>query len=376
VTRERPQVVEKRTSTLHDFPYEGAGRKCYHAWIINVAPPGRAHCVHNCTFCYAREAIYSDLGDVQKVYGNLPELVERDLEKLTLAPPVLLCTTSDPCQPVPEVRRETSRLVELLMRYGVSFAVTTKGDPLFLGELPGFWEYERKCLAISIEGPPEVLRLLSPGAAPYATRLRAVRTAAANGTDVAVRLDPYFKHVLRGLYGDSWWERTEQLLDQFAEAGAGHVTASTGRLDGRRSRGSSESMRERVLSLVWTGGSAEAAEEMARDYVFGWSGTCRGYVLRDDLRRELHARLRVASEQRGMTYATCQELPASVSDTPGIPHCSGFALPFVRKGADGKFHAVEGCTANCHVTCAGKTDPPCGQPELAEARPYRRGSLR
>ncbi len=77
-----------------------------------------------------------------------------------------------------------------------------------------------------------------------------------------------------------------------------------------------------------------------------------------------------------MTYATCQELPASVSDTPGIPHCGGFALPFARKGADGKFHAVEGCTANCHITCAGEADPPCGRPELAEARPYRRGSLR
>ncbi len=376
MTREPPQVVEKRTSTLHDFPYEGPGRKCYHAWIINVAPPGRAHCVHNCTFCYAREAIYSDLGDTQKVYGNLPELVQRDLERLTLAPPVLMCTTSDPCQPVPEVRRQTSRLVELLMRYGVSFVITTKGDPLFLGAVPGFWEYEPKNLAISIEGPPEVVHLLSPGAARHSARLRAVRTAARAGTDVTVRLDPYFMHVFRGLYGDLWWERTERLLDEFAEAGAGHVTASTGRLDGRRAGGSAESMRARILSLVRFRVSAEAADQMAREYVSGWSGTCRGHVLRDDLRRDLHARLRAACEERGMTYATCQELPASVSDTPGIPHCGGFALPFARKGADGKFHAVEGCTANCHVTCASDPDPPCGRPQLAEARPYRRGSLR
>ncbi len=69
-----------------------------------------------------------------------------------------------------------------------------------------------------------------------------MRTAAARA-NVAVRLDPYFRHVLRGLYGESWWKRTEQLLDGFADAGAGHVTASTGRLDGRRARGSSESMR-------------------------------------------------------------------------------------------------------------------------------------
>ena len=132
----------------------------------------------------------------------------------------------------------------------------------------------------------------------------------------------------------------------------------------------------RVLSLIRAEVSPSAADEMARDYVFGRSGTCRGYVLRDDLRRELHAKLRAACEERGMTYASCQELPASVSDTPGIPHCGGFALPFTRKGPDGRFHAIEGCTANCHVTCAANPQPPCGRPELAQARPYRRGSLR
>ena len=376
MSQHAPEVIDKRTSTLHDFPYKGAGRKCYHPWIINVAPPGRAHCVHNCTFCYAREAIYSDLGEVQKVYGNLPQLVERDLQRLSLVPPVLLCTTTDPCQPVREVQEQTSRLVELLMRYGVSFVITTKGDPLFLGELPGFWEYEPKYLAISIEGPPEVLRLLSPGAAPYETRLAAVRAATDRGGKASVRLDPYFVHIYRGLYGDLWWERTETLLDEFAEAGAGHITASTGRLDNRRSAAVPEPMLERVLSLVRSQVSASAADEMARDYVFGRSGTCRGYVLRDDLRRELHAKLRAACEERSMTYASCQELPASVSDTPGIPHCGGFPLPFARKGADGRFHTIEGCTANCHVTCAGDPQPPCGRPELAEARPYRRGSLR
>ena len=370
-----PRVVDKRTSTLHDFPYEGPQRKCFHPWIINVTPPGRAHCAHDCAFCYAREAIYADQSDIPSVYGNLPELVERDLEKLQLAPPVLLCTTTDPCQPTGQVRTQTSRLVELFVRRGLSFALITKGDPRFLGEVPGFSEYDRKYLSLSIEGTPEVLRLLSPSAASYDTRLAAVREASERGTKVAVRLDPYFVHLFRGLYGAEWWRETERLLSEFADAGARHVTASTGRLDNRRSRAHGASMLQRVLGLVREHVSSEAADSMAEDYTFGRSGTCRGYVLREDLREELHGRLRGACEARGMTYASCQELPRE-ADSPGLAHCGGFALPFARRGADGRFHAVKGCTANCHVQCAGAPEPPCRCPELAQPKPYRPAALK
>ncbi|MBM3473819.1 MAG: hypothetical protein FJX75_11170 [Armatimonadetes bacterium] len=365
----------KRTSTLHDFPYKGPRRKCFHPWIINVTPPGRAHCIHDCSFCYAREAIYSDLAEGPRVYANLPELIERDLGRLTIAPPVLLCTTTDPCQPSAAVREQTRRVVETLLRWGVSFAITTKGDPSFLGALPGFREFERKAVAVSIEGPPEVLRILSPHAPPYEERLRAVRHMAALGAWVGVRLDPYFVHVFGGLYGAEWWGRTEALLDDFAAAGARHVTGSTGRLDKRRAPGAAVSLLDRMLAEVRSHVSPGAAEEMRADYVPGWSGTCRGYVLRDDLRRDLHLRLRAACEARDMTYASCQELPESC-DSPGLATCEGFSLPYCRKGTDGRFHPIEGCTANCHVACAGEPAPPCGRPELAQPAPYRLSLLR
>jgi DNA repair photolyase len=374
-TREpAPLLVRKKTSTLHDFPYEGPQRKCLHPWIVNVTPPGRVHCIHDCSFCYAREAIYSDTGDAPRVYSNLPELVERDLARLRLAPPVLLCTTTDPCQAVGAVRGQTRRVVETLLRWGVSFCLTTKGDPSFLGTLPGFWAFERKAVAISVEGPPEILQLLSPSAPSYRARLASVRTVAEHGGWVGVRLDPYFVHAYQALYGDAWWARTETLLDDIAAAGAVHVTGSTGRLDGRRAVGRAESMLARLLNLV-SGVSEEVGERMRREYVRGWSGTCRGYVLREDLRGELHRRLRAACERRGMTYASCQELPESC-DSPGLATCEGFRLPYVLKGADGRFHPVPRCTANCHVQCAGDDAPPCGRPELAQRAPYRPSALR
>lgn len=367
--------VRKRTSTLHDFPYKGPRRKCFHPWIINLTPPGRAHCVHDCSFCYARDAIYADPGDGARVYANLPELIERDLTRLSLVPPVLLCTTTDPCQASDAVRRETRRVVEVLLRWGLSFAITTKSDPSFLADLPGFGAHDRQAVLVSIEGPPEVLRLLSPRAPSFHARLQAVRRMAVLGVWAGVRLDPYLRHIFQGLYGDLWWQRTEGLLSEFAAAGCRHVTGSTGRLDNRKAPGARSSLVGRLLEIVRAGVSPEAAERMELDYVRGWSGTCRGLVLREDLRRELHGRLRAACEQRGMTYASCQELPESC-DSPGLGTCEGFVLPYCRKGPDGRFHPVPRCTANCHVACSGEAAPPCGRPELARPEPYRRGLLR
>lgn len=87
----------KKGSTLHDFPYASPKRKCPHAWVINVTPPGLAHCRHHCTYCYAREALYSDLSPHQKVYSNLPELVELDLKRIDLCPPI----SPSPTPPIP-----------------------------------------------------------------------------------------------------------------------------------------------------------------------------------------------------------------------------------------------------------------------------------
>ena len=81
-------------------------------------------------------------------------------------------------------------------------------------------------------------------------------------------------------------------------------------------------------------------------------------------------------EAKGMTYATCQELAAEKSDSAGIPHCEGLPLPFARKEADGKFHSITDCTANCHVSCLGLSHPPCGQPGLVTYKPLKISALR
>jgi DNA repair photolyase len=367
------KLIAKKGSTFHDFPYSHPERKCFHCWIINVTPAGPNQCIHDCIYCYAREAIYSNYSEDTLIYDNLPELVERDLKKLTLCPPISLSNVSDPCQDIPELKREVKRLIGLLMDYGVSFFITTKGDPSFLLELPGFVEYKPKFIAITIEGTPEVLGLLSPGAPSFDARIAAATKISDMGIDTVIRLDPIFVHLLQALYSDSWFERIERLVDIFAATGAKHVIASTGKLSKKRSASGKHGRTgtwQRIYKVVHSQ-SPLAAKKFAQEYIYEmhWSGG--GYRLRKDFRLAFHHKVKELVEARGMTYATCQELSAEQSDSRGIPNCEGLPLPFSRKQADGRFKPITGCTANCHVSCRGLSNPPCGQPDLTSYEPLQ-----
>lgn len=374
----RVRPVPKKGSTLHDYPYATPGRKCPHFWIINVTPPGPSHCLHHCLYCYAQHAIYSDYSDDTLVYNNLPELVEKDLKRIALCPPISMSNTSDPCQPIPELRAEVKRLVQLLMSYGVSFSITTKGDPGFLLELPGFVHYRPKFIAVTIEGTADITALLSPSALTFEKRVEVVRRLSGLGIDTLIRFDPVFIHLFQAVYGHSWFDKIEGLIDTFAGAGAKHIVCSTGRLSKKPvypAHGVGDSLWQRVLDVTQARSPA-AARCFQRDYCYQRGGTSQGYLLERDLRLRFHRRLRAVVESRGMTYATCQELDAQECDSEGLPHCQRFLLPFAGKQSDGRFKAIEGCAANCHISCRGLAHPPCGQPKLASPQPFKVSYLR
>jgi DNA repair photolyase len=373
-------LIPKKSSTFHDWPYCGPQRKCFHAWIVNLTPPGPDHCIHDCVYCYARHAVYTRLkrgadGNAQRgpleVYSNLPELIEKDLDRIRLCPPFSISNTTDPCQAVPEVCRETRRIVDLLVKRGPSLSITTKGDPTFLLDVDGFVDFPRKFIAETIEGPEDVLKILSPGAPCYRKRWDAVGRMAREKVPVIVRLDPVIIHLWRALYGEDWKKELSGLMKDFRNAGAVHVVASTGRL----SKGAPLPSMFQMLQSVVRGISPKEAERMAGDYEYSRDYTSEGYLLRKPLRMEFHGLARAEAEKRGMTYATCQETHASETDTPGIPHCEGVGLPFTLKGADGLFRPVEGCFANCHVQCSGR-NPACGRKALVTTAPLRLRAVR
>lgn len=367
------KLIARKGSTFHDFPYSHPERKCLHCWIVNVTPPGPKQCLHDCIYCYAKEAIYSHYCEDTLIYGNLPELVEKDLRKLALCPPILLSTISDPCQDIPELRREVRRLIQLLMDYGVSFFITTKGDPSFLLELPDFAQYTPKFIATTIEGTAEVLGFLSPKAPPLDARVSAVGKLSAGGIDTVIRFDPVFLHLLCAIHGDAWLKRVDALFHVFASIGVKHIIAGTGRLSKRRAPLAGHegtSTWQRVYRAIYSQ-SPLAARRFEQEYVYEahWSGG--GYRLRRDLRLRFHHQMKELVEATGMTYASCQEASAAESDSPGIPHCEGLPIPFARKQTNGRFKSIPACTANCHVSCQKSSNPNCGQAALISSAPLR-----
>ncbi len=360
--------VPRKSPTLHDFPYDHPMRKCYHKWIINVTPPGRQNCLHDCLYCYARGAIYArSRPGVLRYYQGLAQMVEKELSRLRLCPPVSLCNATDPCQPVPQLREETRRLVDTLLSRGVSLNIITKGDPGFLLDLPRFRDHPRVFVAVTVEGPPEVLALLSPQAPPFHRRLEILQEVSGSGVPLTVRLDPVFPHLYRALYGNSWMETIGELIALFRSSGAGHLITSTGTL--------SPQTRQRLFRLI-NQLSPREARSFASQYLFDREYPSPGYRWKKELRIEFHRHLRSLCEIQGLSYSSCIELEAGVADTPGLPHCEAYPTPFCLAREDGSFQPLEGCSANCHVSCRDKPNPPCGRPQLAQPAPFKSSWLR
>jgi hypothetical protein len=182
-----------------------------------------------------------------------------------------------------------------------------------------------------------------------------------------VRLDPVTPPLWRALYGEGWTDKAAEVLGHCAAAGAGHVVSSTGRF--------TSSTLSRLADMA-SGLSAREGDRMKRDYAYDRSYTSSGYMLLHDMRLAFHRDMREAAKGLGMTYAVCQELGPDEADTPGLPHCEGFAMPFSKRVGPREFAPVPGCSANCHVNCRELSEPPCGRPRLMRDEPYKASMLR
>lgn len=155
-------------------------------------------CMHSCVYCYARG--FTDAPPKGKIYlyQNLPEMLEKELDKKKKLPNwVSFSTASDAFQNVDEILEITYRTMKLLLERGIGISFLTKGF------IPSdFIELFKKYISLSslYKGIRAKIGLVSLSEdfrtffEPYTTstfqRLLNIRKLINAGIDVAVRIDP------------------------------------------------------------------------------------------------------------------------------------------------------------------------------------------
>ncbi len=166
-------------------------------WCINHVQG----CSHGCRYpCYAwmmarsrgRVATYSDWCNPYLV-ANAEQLLKKELERMRIRPEnIHLCLTTDPFMyGYPEVTELTLRLIEVINSYGISCSILTKGIiPLELADSLRFTQ--NNTLGISLVSLSEEFRMKwEPGAAPYTSRIGALREMHNLGCTTLVHIEPY-----------------------------------------------------------------------------------------------------------------------------------------------------------------------------------------
>lgn len=166
-------------------------------WCINHVQG----CSHGCRYpCYAwmmarsrgRVATYSDWCNPYLV-ANAEQLLKKELERMRIRPEnIHLCLTTDPFMyGYPEVTELTLRLIEVINSYGISCSILTKGIiPLELADSLRFTQ--NNTLGISLVSLSEEFRMKwEPGAAPYTSRIGALRELHNLGCTTLVHIEPY-----------------------------------------------------------------------------------------------------------------------------------------------------------------------------------------
>ena len=200
-------------------PTTTRGAKCYHKWIINVArPAGRTAPTTASTAMPGRPSTRATGGGSPLFYAGLAGAVRRNWGACGSASRSPSPTPPIPASPPGPCGTRLRAWLRMLLGRGVSLSITTKGDPSFLADLPGFAEppglhrhnpggANRRCW-----------RVLSPPGPRGGGAAGRDGLHARGGGPVVARIDPVLPHLWRAVYGGSW---TEELEGLGREGGAG-----------------------------------------------------------------------------------------------------------------------------------------------------------
>lgn len=346
---------ELKAKVIHDFPYSLKNRKCPHTSLISLTNAGG--CIFACPMCYARAYTWS-LPNKILVYENLALKLEQEIKTINIAFPFYLSQITDPLQPIESIRQMSLRVIKILLKHKLSFRVVTKcaeGVRYVLKKIPELISYPWWFLEMTIESTPQKQEITSPYAPKISERLKTLKFLNRLGIEVVCRTDP----TILGLIDieDLLW-----LIEKIKETGVQHIIASAGYYN-KISLGE-------VLKRLQKSKFKLRIPKVIKYYQYDPDSNKKRFMANLETRIKFHEWFRKKAEERGLTYAVCQELPREY-DSKGLATCEGSKRnPVHIRDKNGNFMPIN-CFGDCLRSCPDKKNPPCSKPELLTEYPYK-----
>lgn len=340
---------------IHDFPYQLKNRKCPHTFLISLTNAGG--CTFSCPMCYARAYPWAELKTI-KFYKNLPEKLKQEIRNLRIAFPFYLSQITDPLQPVSEIRSLTYQIVRIIIEHNLGFKVVTKsaeGIKELVRTISEVIKYPYWFVEITIESTPEKQFITSPNASSIKKRVETAKFLVNKGIEVIGRTDPTILGLIEP--EDILW-----ILEKIKDAGIKHIVASTGYYN--------KISMENLLLALKKSKFKDRIKKVIECYNYNPDLTKKRFMADIELRKKFHRWFKEKAEEKGLTYAVCQELPKDY-DSKDIPTCEGSKRSPVFIRIDKKNFIPIGCYGDCLRSCPDEKNPPCGIPELKIEYPFK-----
>jgi DNA repair photolyase len=344
--------IQRKVKVIHDFPYRIGGRKCPHTGIVNITKSGQ--CIFDCSYCYAKGYRWSTKKAIIEVFENTPELLDKELRKIKICPPLYFCAVTDPFQPLPLVYNTSLESMNVAVKHNVYFRVITKSHYVLKILETDWFKYEKFHVSLTCESiNNRKLRAISK-APDIKKRLAAIQELKSAGIKVTARIDP----IVAGLTSD--FDEISELVEALYSQEIDHVTVSTGIFNSKVFNNLILSVRESEFSRL--------------DPIIRASYECSNgsYKMNKHNLLEFYQNLDSLFQRYGMKFSTCLDSVNSADLSCFSPCDSISKLTF--RNCFGQFVPI--CSSNCINDCPNKESPPCGNEKLITEYPFKWSTLR
>ncbi|MEM2478234.1 MAG: radical SAM protein [Thermoproteota archaeon] len=240
-------------------------------------------CGHKCAYCYITSYIPRAFQPRAKSFTILR--LERELNRLDRNRPISIANSSDPYTPGELQNLLMREVLPVFIRNGFKLLIVTKSD-IVVRDID-ILSKGKVCVSITITTlEEEIARRLEPNAPSPLKRIKALKALSNAGIPTLLRLDP----LIPGINDDA--KSIRMLIKAAYEAGVRQVTTST-------YKARPDSLSRIVSAFPELSGLREL-------YSMG-ERINRSIYLPGDLRRELVLKVREATQEFSMDFATCRE---------------------------------------------------------------------